>query len=160
MILFRTVLFTLMVPGLVTGLLPYALVTYRPDLLRFETGFSGWLGLIPLLIGASLYLICAWDFTFTGRGTPAAYDPPKELVTVGLYRWVRNPMYVGIILLLVGQGLLYGSGVVLLLAGGFWLVVHLFITLYEEPHLSRKFGDSYQEFLRAVPRWLPRRPGK
>lgn len=158
MILLRTLLFTLLVPGCVTGAAPYLLATRWPSLLAFELGIWRWLGLLPLAAGALVYFVCALDFTFTGQGTPAVYDPPQKLVTVGLYRWVRNPMYIGIILALLGQGLLYQSGMVVGLAGGFWLVVHLFITLYEEPHLIRKFGESYKEFLRTVPRWLPRTP--
>jgi protein-S-isoprenylcysteine O-methyltransferase Ste14 len=158
MLLLRTVLFTVLVPGFVTGALPYFTVSRWPSLLHLELGHWRWLGLLPLSVGAILYVICAWDFTFTGRGTPAVYDPPKKLVTVGLYRWVRNPMYIGIILALLGQGLLYQSMLIVGLAAGFWLVVHIFITLYEEPHLSRKFGESYRKFLRTVPRWLPRKP--
>lgn len=158
MILLRTILFTIFVPGFMTGLLPYLLVRFWPEFLNFPPGALGWLGLIPLVAGIAIYLTCAWELTFVGLGTPNAFDAPRNFVKTGLYRRVRNPMYIGIILAILGQSVLYGSGVIAIAAAVFWLVVHLFIVLYEEKHLAKKFGAQYEEFLRTVPRWLPRKP--
>ena len=90
------------------------------------------------------------------HGTPAPMDPPKELVVVGFYRYVRNPMYVGIILILIGYFLWFGYWSLLIYTASVFIVIHLFVTLYEEPTLQRKFGESYEKYCRRVPRWIPR----
>src|SRR5881628_452507 len=109
MILLKTLIFTFVVPGTVTILIPYWLLSSRawPTLAHF--GIFRYFGVIPILVGVLIYVWCAWDFTFAGRGTPAPIDPPKELVLRGLYRYVRNPMYVGILSILLGEALLFAS---------------------------------------------------
>jgi len=152
----KTVLWSVFVPGTLTTVVPYLLLSYGAGPQR--AGPSGFrlLGLIPVALGALLYLWCAWDFTFTGRGTPAPFDPPKEVVVRGPYRHVRNPMYVAASLVLLGEAVLFES--VLILA--YWLAVfaffHLWVVFYEEPTLRRKFGASYEEYCGRVPRWVPR----
>jgi protein-S-isoprenylcysteine O-methyltransferase Ste14 len=110
-----------------------------------------------LLLGAWVYVRCAWDFAVVGRGTPMPLDPPRELIARGLYRYVRNPMYLGVISVLIGEALLFESvrllGYAASVAAGF----HLFVVLYEEPALRRQFGDSYRRYRESVPRWIPRR---
>jgi protein-S-isoprenylcysteine O-methyltransferase Ste14 len=123
---------------------------------RFDIGLFRYLGLIPMVLGALIYLWCAWDFTFAGKGTPAPIDPPKELVVRGLYRYVRNPMYVGVGSVLIGEALLFQLLALLVYVGAVLLMFHLFVVLYEEPALTRKFGDSYRRFRETVPRWIPR----
>ena len=103
MVLLKTIIFTFIVPGSVTILVPYWLLSSRP-VPPLELGFFRYFGALPIAIGAAIYCWCAWDFTFAGRGTPAPIDPPKELVLRGLYRYVRNPMYTGILLILPGRG--------------------------------------------------------
>jgi len=93
-----------------------------------------------------------------GGGTPATFDPPRALVATGPYRWVRNPMYLGALLLLVGEAVLFDASVLFRYAAGFAVVTHLFVVLYDEPTLRRKFGDSYDRYRATVPRWIPRRP--
>src|SRR5207247_9321963 len=105
------------VPGTVTVLVPGWLFSSRPDDLPVDTSSLGYVGVLPILLGVSIYLWCAWDFTFAGKGTPAPMDPPKELVVRGLYRYVRNPMYVGITLILFGEGLLFEAAILFLYAG-------------------------------------------
>jgi protein-S-isoprenylcysteine O-methyltransferase Ste14 len=100
-------------------------------------------------------LWCAWDFTFAGRGTPAPIDPPKELVVQGLYRYVRNPMYVGILSILLGEALLFASWSLFGYAAVVFILFFLFVVLYEEPILMRKFGESYLQYCKNVPRWIP-----
>src|SRR4029079_10146656 len=95
-----------------------------------------------------------------GRGPPAIYDPPRELVVAGLYRYVRNPQYVGVVLVILGEALLTGMAVLFGYATLMAVVYHLFVRYYEEPTLGRLFGESYARYREAVPRWLPRRPGR
>ena len=97
-----------------------------------------------------------WNFLIEGRGTPAPLDPPKKLVAVGFYRYVRNPMYVGVLLILIGHFLWFKNVWLLVYTVVAFLIVHLFVTLYEEPTLKRKFGASYETYLKEVPRWIPR----
>ena len=99
-----------------------------------------------------------------GTGTPAPIDPPRNLVVSGLYRFVRNPMYVGVALVLLSEAALFGSFRLLEYALIVWAAFFLFVVAYEEPALRRKFGVSYQAYFEAVPRWIPRltpwSPGK
>lgn len=151
----RSLLFLCLVPGLLVGWFPYVVSTSDVELLAW-----GWLKFFALPFwgaGWAAMLWCFWNFMITGRGTPAPIDPPKELVVVGLYRFVRNPMYVAGILVLIGW-LLWSPSLSLLLAPFiFFGAVHLFVTLYEEPTLKKKFGAAYEAYLQRVPRWLPRR---
>jgi protein-S-isoprenylcysteine O-methyltransferase Ste14 len=100
---------------------------------------------------------CFVDFVRRGRGTPAPYDPPRELVVAGLYRYVRNPQYVGVVLAVVGEAVASGRVILLGYAAGLAAFYHLFVTRYEEPTLRRTFGEAYARYVAAVPRWLPRR---
>ncbi len=156
MIALKTLIFTVLVPGTVTIYIPYWLLTSAPAVQRLPLGGFRYFGVVLILIGAAFYFWCAWDFTFTGRGTPAPIDPPKELVVRGLYRFVRNPMYVGVLALLLGEALLFESGVLIGYAALALLVYQLFVVLYEEPTLRRKFGDAYQRYCDETPRWFPR----
>ena len=158
MIALKTSLFTILVPGTATVLVPYLLLTAGFQLFPMEIGAWRILGLPPVLLGAVTYLWCAWDFTFTGRGTPAPIDPPKELVVKGLYRYVRNPMYVGITLILLGEALLFESAVLFLYVGLLLVWFQLFIVYYEEPTLRRLFGASYESYCKSVSRWIPGLP--
>jgi protein-S-isoprenylcysteine O-methyltransferase Ste14 len=113
---------------------------------------------LPIALGAAFYCWCAWEFASAGRGTPAPIDPPKLLVARGLYRVVRNPMYVGVLLVLLGESLVFGSWDLLRYAVLVWLCFHLFVVLYEEPALRRKFGASYEDYCQRVWRWTLQLP--
>jgi len=115
-------------------------------------------GIILAALGAILGLACAGVFIIRGRGTPAIFDAPRAFVAVGPYRYVRNPMYIGGLMLLVGMAFYIGSAAILLLALLLACLVHLFVLFYEEPTLMRQFGRSYEEYLRSVRRWIPRLP--
>jgi protein-S-isoprenylcysteine O-methyltransferase Ste14 len=151
----RNVLFTLIVPGTFAGMIPYLIGRPFPEPSR---GPLSLLGLLVLALGTTLFVACVWQFGTKGRGTPLIVDPPKKLVAAGPYRWVRNPMYWGVLLILVGEALLYRSRAVGLYAAGFLLVVHLFVVLYEERTLAKRFGGSYLEYRQQVHRWIPRPP--
>lgn len=159
MLWLRTVLFTVLVPGTELVLLPLVVVHVGLGP-RIELGAARYAGLLPLAVGLAVIVRCFADFVRRGRGTPAPYDPPRELVVAGLYRYVRNPQYVGVVLVLVGEALLSGMLVLFGYAAFMAIGYHLFVRYYEEPTLWRLFGEPYARYRAAVPRWLPRRPGR
>jgi protein-S-isoprenylcysteine O-methyltransferase Ste14 len=121
----------------------------------------GWtrpLGIACMALGAAIAFTCVGTFVVRGRGTPAPFDAPRKLVAVGIYRWVRNPMYLGGFLLMSGLALYECSVSILLLSLAFWIAANLFVHFYEEPTLRKKFDGSYEEYCRDVSRWLPRPP--
>ena len=128
---------------------------------RWVDAIPAWapsVGLVLMVVGAAIDLACFAAFAFVGRGTPAPFDPPRELVPVGPYRFVRNPMYIGALIVLVGFALYERSVSALLFVLFAWLAAHLFVILGEEPVLERKFGESYLRYKASVRRWLPRIP--
>jgi protein-S-isoprenylcysteine O-methyltransferase Ste14 len=149
----KTLLFTILVPGTVAGLIPYWLfgAVYSP-----ARGPWAWSGIVVLIAGAGIYFRCAWEFAVRGLGTPAPIAPTKFLVVGGLNRRVRNPMYIGVLLVILGQAALFRA--LQLLAYGIVVIflAHLFVVFYEEPTLRRLFGESYEDYRRSVPRWVPR----
>jgi protein-S-isoprenylcysteine O-methyltransferase Ste14 len=159
MIALKTLIFTILVPGTVAFLIPW-LILGRPPSVEIVSPSPWVLGAPPLLAGVGLYLWCAGAFTFIGKGTPAPIDAPIFLVRAGPYRWVRNPMYLGVLATIVGQAILFRSVALLGYALVVWAIVHLFVVAVEEPSLRRQFGASYEAYLRTVPRWLPRPPKK
>src|SRR2546429_8995678 len=155
MLLLRSIFFTFLQPGTVAVLIPYWLISSR------GAGFARdqplrYAGLPLMAIGATGLLWCIWDFFSVGRGTISPIDPPKHLVVRGLYRYVRNPMYVAVVTTLTGEAIFFLSMPVLIEAGVFIVLAHLFVTCYEEPALRRRFGKSYERYLQRVGRWIPR----
>jgi protein-S-isoprenylcysteine O-methyltransferase Ste14 len=116
---------------------------------------AGIFGIVLMAAGGILGLACAGTFIVRGQGTPAPFDAPKKFVAIGPYRYVRNPMYIGGILLLGGFGLYQQSVSILLLAVALSGVVHVLVILYEEPTLKREFGEAYEEYCRVTHRWVP-----
>jgi protein-S-isoprenylcysteine O-methyltransferase Ste14 len=114
------------------------------------------LGVAVGFAGVLLTLWCVITFATRGRGTPAPFDPPREFVAAGPYRYVRNPMYIGGFGVLLGAGLILRSPAIVALSALFLLVFHLFVLVYEEPSLAHRFGDSYRDYKATVRRWLPR----
>jgi protein-S-isoprenylcysteine O-methyltransferase Ste14 len=150
--LLKTLIFMAVAPATVTIYLPYALM---PSSHAPQPGSLRYLGLLPIIVGAVAECWCAWDFAMKGRGTPAPFDPPKELVARGLYRRVRNPMYVSVMLILLGEAVFFASRFMITYSLIVFAGFNLFVLFYEEPTLRRKFGESYERYCRAVPRWLP-----
>ena len=152
----KTLVFTVLVPGTVTVLVPYGLLEWKLEWSSLETRHLGWLGLPLVALGALGLLWCAWHFAVTGRGTPAPLDPPKLLVVRGLYRVTRNPMYGSVLTILLGESLVFASWILLAYATALWCAFNLFVVLHEEPTLRKRFGPPYEEYCRRVPRWIPR----
>ena len=156
MLLFlRSLLWTVLFPGMIAGYIPwrwFGVAHVRPD-------FTNPLDLLALLLiaaGAALLAACIWEFARRGRGTLSPVDPPTELVVQGLYRYVRNPMYLSVSTILLGEALLTRSLALL----GYWAIffaaANVFVMVYEEPALRRQFGESYERYRREVGRWIPR----
>lgn len=154
----EAILFTVVVPGTVVVWIPRWIL--GPTDIPQPGAWTGlqWAALVPLAVGGVVYLWCLYDFVARGRGIPAPIDHPRQLVVSGLYRWVRNPMYLGILFILLGEVAFFGSGLLLLYASIWFLVVSLVVLLYEEPSLRRRFGTPYERYSAEVNRWIPRRP--
>jgi len=155
-VLLKTLVFIVLVPGTVTMLLPWKLLSSERAVERINhIGFQA-PGVLAIVFGVALGTRCFWLFAAKGKGTPAPIDPPKHLVTAGPYRRVRNPMYVAIMAILLGEAAYFGSRSLLVYAGVCFIAFSLFVCFYEEPTLRRKFGAAYEEHCREVPRWIPR----
>ncbi len=153
MILLKNLIFTLVVPGTVGVYVPLLIAREQAPV----SGSRFAIALTLLTAGGALYAWCVWNFAVVGRGTPAPIDAPKKLVTHGPYRLVRNPMYLGVLAVILGLAVLLQSAAVLGYAVGVGVCCHLFVVLYEEPHLRRAFGAEYENYCLRVGRWLPKR---
>jgi protein-S-isoprenylcysteine O-methyltransferase Ste14 len=148
--------FFVMAPGVVAGVVPWWLTGWR---LQNPTPYWGpvrVLGAVLVIAGLIVLVQAFARFVGEGLGTPAPVAPPQRLVVGGFYRYVRNPMYVAVLAIIVGQALVFGQLSLLWYAGIAWLAVAAFVHWYEEPTLARQFGAAYQAYRRAVPAWLPR----
>jgi protein-S-isoprenylcysteine O-methyltransferase Ste14 len=154
LITLKTILFMLFVPGTLLVAIPVWLMETDPELFSF--GVFRWLAILFWVAGTAIMIWCAWAFTVRGKGTPSPTDPPKELIVSGLYCYVRNPIYVGVMLFLLGHVLWHPSQSILWMPFIVAVSSHLFVTLYEEPHLRKTFGAAYEAYCRSVPRWIPR----
>ena len=151
-----SVFFFVLAPGTVAGLAPWWISRWR-----FQTPMRGWLPLrfvggLLVVAGVLVLLDSFARFAIKGLGTPAPVFPTRHLVTSGLYRHVRNPMYVAVVAVIVGQGLYFGDVRVLAYGALVWLAFHLFVIAYEEPALRDTFGLEYETFCSGVSRWIPR----
>jgi len=159
--LFKTLLFTIFVPGTVGVWIPYEVGgAYN---IRQTLEQTSQLRLVSsglfFLMGSVAYSWCAWDFAVKGLGTPAPIDAPKSLVVNGLYRYVRNPMYLSVACLISAQSIVRASHPIYYYLIFFLFCAQLFVSFYEEPHLRKTFGAQYEDYCRQVPRWVPRFPG-
>ncbi len=148
---FKNLFFTVLVPGTVAVYLPLLIARSRSP-----TSGPAFIGLAILVVGAAIYSWAVWDFATFGRGTPAPIDAPQKLVVRGLYRYTRNPMYVGVLTVILGWAALFGALRLVLYALLVGTCFHLFIVLYEERHLRAEFGGQYEAYCSQVSRWLPR----
>lgn len=145
-------LFFFLAPGTVAGFIPWWITHWQlpePNALTIA-------GAALTLAALAMLIECFARFALKGLGTPAPIAPTQHLVVTGLYRFVRNPMYVAVLGLIVGQALLFQSLTLGAYGAAMWLIFHAFVFFYEEPTLRRSFGDEYDRYSKAVPRWLPR----
>ena len=148
----RAIFFVLLLPGTVAGYIPFHILR-TADRLRVPELSLSCVGASILAIAGTVVLLRCWDFFAKGKGTLAPIDPPRVLVVSGLYRFTRNPMYNGVLALILGEAWLFGSVSLLKYALLVLVLFHLFVVLYEEPALTSQFGESYRAYRRAVPRW-------
>jgi protein-S-isoprenylcysteine O-methyltransferase Ste14 len=153
LLLLKNLIFTLVVPGTIGVYVPLFIAKERAPV----SGAWFAIALAVLAVGGALYGWCAWNFAVVGRATPAPIDAPRKLVTGGPYRFARNPMYVGVLVVILGWAMLFQSMAILRYAFGVALCCHLFVILWEEPHLRRAFGAEYDNYCARVGRWLPKR---
>jgi protein-S-isoprenylcysteine O-methyltransferase Ste14 len=149
-------IFFWLAPGIVAGWIPYLLTGWRMQAPLLGVTVGRLLGGFVAAVGLVCLIECFARFALEGRGTPAPVAPTEDLVVSGLYRHVRNPMYVAVLALVVGQALIFGSRDLLIYAGVIWLLFHMFVLVYEEPALERQFGQSYVAYKAKVRRWWPR----
>lgn len=157
--------FLFFVPPIFFLLLPYKIITLKAQVYTFqidvimdffpELATFRFIGTVPILVGILTYFWCTWSLAFSGKGTPWFFLPTEELVIRGLYRFVRNPIYVGACLILFGEALLFASAGLLIYASA-WFIFFNFVVHGEEASLRRKYGESYEQYRKSVPRWIPR----
>jgi len=151
-LLLKNLVFTVVVPGTVAVVVPWWIAGARPA----ATGPARLAAALVLALGAAIYAWCVWDFARFGRGTPAPIDAPRRLVVRGLYRVMRNPMYVGVVTTILGWALWLGAPALVAYAAVVASAFHTFVVAYEEPALRDAFGTEYASYCARVPRWLPR----
>ena len=149
-------LFFLVAPCVLAGLIPWSMTRweFRPAFFGLEGARS--VGVLLILVGLPGLVDSFARFALQGLGTPAPVAPTKNLVVTGLYRHVRNPIYVALVAVILGQAILFGDWHLLTYGALVWLAFHVFVLAYEEPVLAQSFGTQYEEFRANVPRWIPR----
>jgi len=150
--LFKNLLFTAIVPGSVGAYVPLIIARHRQP-----SGFIFGVAVLLFATGGAIYAWCIFDFASFGRGTPFPLDPPKIFVKRGLYRYSRNPMYVGVLTVIGGWAVFYRSIPVSIYGLLVALSFHCFVVFFEEPRLRKRFGPEYELYCREVPRWLAQR---
>jgi protein-S-isoprenylcysteine O-methyltransferase Ste14 len=153
---FGSLVFLILAPGFVVGLVPFWISRwrFRPPLLGSAPVRA--VGAVLIVAGLTVLLESFWRFAMKGLGTPAPVLPTRELVVSGLYRYVRNPMYLAVVAMIVGQAFLFGDVRLLEYGALVWCAFHLFVLLYEEPTLTAAYPAEYPVFREHVPRWIPR----
>ena len=156
LLILKNLFFTLLIPGTVAVYVPL-LITRSRAITNQPLLFV--IGMLVITIGTAVYGWTVWDFASFGLGTPLPIDAPKKLVVRGLYHYTRNPMYLGVIMVILGWACLFADGWLLVYAAGVGIAVYLFVVGYEEPKLSKLFGEEYKTYQAEVGRWMPRFQG-
>lgn len=151
-----TIIFFFIAPFTLAGLVPWAITGWQVKASEFALPAAQAVGTVVTGVGALMLIDSFARFALKGLGTPAPVFPTKRLVVDGLYRYVRNPMYVGVVSAILGQALMFASPALLVYGVLLWLGFHLFVMGYEEPTLRESFGREYEEFCSNVRRWIPR----
>ena len=151
----RSALWTVLLPGVFAGYLPWRF--FGLDRVRLDWSDPiDIFGVLIAALGVTFLAACIFEFARSGRGTLSPIDPPRRLVVRGLYRYVRNPMYVSVTTIVLGEALLARSQALAIYWLGWFVCVNIFVLGYEEPTLREQFGESYDNYCRRVPRWVPR----
>ena len=153
----KNLLFTLLVPGFVVGWVPLRWFERHPawpEVWRWPQ----YAAVVLAGLGGAAFLSCQWLFAVRGQGTPAPIDPPKKFVRRGLYKWVRNPMYLAVFAVVGAEALFLPSWHIAVYLVLLMCLIHVWVLLYEEEALRRNFGAMYEDYKREVPMWIPRKP--
>ena len=134
---------------------PYLIIQFSVGL-SYDIWGLKFVGIIPLILSVFMGVCSIRDFVSYGKGTPAPTNPPERLVAKGIYRIIRNPMYLAVFCFILGEAIIFESYTLIVYFMLVWLLFHLFVVYAEEPDLRKRFGKSYEEYLIEVPRWLPR----
>jgi protein-S-isoprenylcysteine O-methyltransferase Ste14 len=154
-LLLRNLFFTILQPGIVAGLIPFLILKEgASNILAQPLIFHHYLGATVFFIGLVIMITCIISFAVKGRGTLSPADPTKRLVVTGLYKFSRNPMYIGVMLILIGEAAFFSSRSLWVYSAIVFMAFNLFIILHEEPRLKRDFGTEYQQYGRTVRRWI------
>ena len=153
----KSALFTVLVPGTVVVIVPFVLLSSRQAPLPAPPALLRILGAVLAAAGLALYFTCLAGFVRQGRGTPSPTGPPRRLVVAGPYQRTRNPMYLAVLSTVAGEALFFSSLRLGAYAAILAVAFHVFVVIYEEPTLARLFGEDYEAYRRAVPRWVVRR---
>ena len=156
----EAVLATIIVPGAAVILGPYLILVAQDPVPAPRRDLAGVLAILLIALGTFMVVWVAYAFVTHGRGTPIPIDPPRNFVRAGLFRFVRNPMYLGALLVLIGETILFQRLWVGAYALGVWLLLHTFLIVFEEPQLRRRFGQAYLDYCAVTPRWIPRPPSR
>jgi protein-S-isoprenylcysteine O-methyltransferase Ste14 len=152
----KNLVFFILLVVSVLVVVPLGLVWLANGFFGFSLGLLRFLGFVPVGVGLFFLLNMVVYFAVVGGGTPAPFDPPRKLVNQGLFRYVRNPGYIGGLLVILGEGLILESILVFVFAAFMFAMFHFFVIYYEEPKLKEMFRESYEEYFNTVPRWFPR----
>lgn len=157
-LLTRNLAMIVLFPGTVVVYIPYRLLgtNSAPELTPLS--LTQYAAILLTAIGAVILFKSIWSFAYVGRGTLAPFDETQELIVVGLYRYVRNPMYVGVLLILLGESLFFNSSALLSCVGFCFIVANILVIGYEENRLRHKYGDDFRHYCRHVGRWIPGKP--
>lgn len=149
--------------GIIVGLVLMVVLPYFAyqlneyfNLQVFDNPVSNIIGAALILLGVGLFIYCSKIFKVLGKGTPVPIEPPKKIVQQGLYKYVRNPMYWGYFALVFGQAFFFGATLLFAYAVIFTIATHLYVVFFEERNLKRRFGDSYIQYTKQIPRWIPK----
>jgi protein-S-isoprenylcysteine O-methyltransferase Ste14 len=151
----RSLLWTILLPGVFAGYVPWRF--FRLGRTQFDlTSPTQLLGFVCIGLGVALLAACIFEFARSGRGTLSPVDPPRHLVVRGLYRYMRNPMYLSVTMVMLGEALVAHSVALAVYLAVWFTCANLFVIAYEEPALRQRFGESYDEYTQRVGRWIPR----
>lgn len=156
MLSLKSAIATIVVPGTACVLIPYYILNRAQISLTPPLGILQFLAILIAGLGACMIIWVSTAFVRQGKGTPIPIDPPTQFIITGLYRYVRNPMYVGAVLIVLAEAFYFYSTWLVFYAIGLWAILHIALVTFEEPQLKKRFGAEYEQYLKTVPRWIPK----
>ena len=156
MLSLKSAVATIVVPGTACVLIPFYILNRAQISLTPPLGILQVMAILIAGLGTCMIIWVSTAFVRQGKGTPIPIDPPTRFVVTGLYRYVRNPMYVGAVLIVLAEAVYFQYAWLVLYAIGLWAVLHIALVIFEEPQLKKRFGSDYEQYLKTVPRWIPK----